>query len=114
MNSPEWQLESEEDKQAMLNFTDDSQFCDLALIYSTTQVSSIEDITAARISTDIIKDCVGLAIGVDAIKGLISNTTALMTVQGTIQILKTIGKRYLSYLGIAWMIWDFVDCISHF
>ena len=55
--------------------------------------------------------CLEVAIGLAGIKeavsvsGLISATTAR-------QLLLTIGKRYLGYIGIAIMVYNFVDCIS--
>lgn len=113
-NSYEWTTLSEEDRTAILNFNSESQFTDLALIYSTTEFDTNLNLEVARIDAGVIKDCVSTAIGIDAISSLISNTAALKTVSGAIQILKIVGKRYLNYIGIAWMIWDFTDCISHF
>lgn len=114
MNSYEWSYLSEEDKSTILNFNSESQFTDLALIYATTEFDTNLNLEVVKIDVNVIKDCVSMTIGIDAISSLIKNTAALKTVSGAIQILKIVGKRYLSYIGIAWMIWDFTDCISHF
>jgi hypothetical protein len=114
INRNEWHYLTEEDRSSILNFNSEAQFTDLALIYSTTEFDTNLNLEAMRVDAGVIKDCVSFAIGIDAISSLISNTAALKTVSGAIQILKIVGKRYLNYVGIVWMIWDFSDCISHF
>jgi hypothetical protein len=116
VNSLEWNQLSYEDKSAILNISEDSQFCDIALFYAETGIEyqnlSPDEIIAVNMSVDRIKDCVGVAIGVTAISDLLEQTGALMTKQTVIKSLKIIGRRYLSYIGIAWMLWDFVDCVD--
>jgi threonine/homoserine/homoserine lactone efflux protein len=63
---------------------------------------------------DAIHDCVGLALGVAGISSLIRNIATGPTIGSAIGILKWVGKRYLSYIGIAWMVWDFTSCMGHF
>lgn len=68
--------------------------------------------TQPRSVQDVVKNCVSFALGISGIRTLISQTSALMTVNTAIGILKIVGKRYLSYVGIAWMVWDFMDCVT--
>jgi len=37
-----------------------------------------------------------------------------LTVYAAKEILKWVGKRYLGYIGVGIMLWDFTDCMSHF
>lgn len=107
----EWQELSEEEKTMILNF-DDGQKAELAMLFTdiptTLQASSMKMGPLG----ETIRYCVSAAIGVTAMKELITQTGQLMTVKTAIQGLKIIGKRYLSYVGIAWMIWDFTDCVA--
>ncbi len=64
------------------------------------------------IPTGVIRECVGVALGISEISSLITNTSKLMTMKGAIQLLKIMAKRYVSYIGIAWMVWDFTDCVA--
>ena len=61
--------------------------------------------------SDIVHDCIGVALGIAGIKSAI---TGIFTVEKGISLLRIMGRRYLSYIGIAWMIWDFSDCVSDF
>lgn len=58
-----------------------------------------------------VRSCASFALGIQGIKTLYTNTLALGTVETMVGALKLIGKRYLGYIGIALMIYDFMDCI---
>lgn len=101
-NSREWYSLPEEDKTTIRNFSD-GQLIQLALIFT-----SDNDPTVSSMS---FRACVGVALGLNGIKDVI-NLSGLYSAKTAVQLLKTIGKRYLGYVGIVWMVWDFTDCIS--
>jgi hypothetical protein len=61
-----------------------------------------------------IRNCVSTAIGIGAIRDLVANTAALGTVETTMAAIRLIGRRYIGWIGVAWMVMDFVDCINSF
>lgn len=114
INTPEWNNLTQEEKSMILNF-DDKQMAELSLAFTTEpiHVDALSS-TQPRKAIDIVRNCVSFALGIQGIKTLISETSALVSVNTAIGILKIIGKRYLSYVGIAWMVWDFADCVTSF
>jgi hypothetical protein len=58
-----------------------------------------------------VRSCASFALGISGIRSLYTNTLALGTVETMIGALKLLGKRYLGYVGIALMIYDFADCV---
>jgi hypothetical protein len=97
-NSDEWEQIPEADKQILLHLSNE-QLADLSITYS---------------FSGMIHDCVGVALGFSGLRGLLTGLVTGPTVSTALGILKWVGKRYLNYLGVAWMIWDFMDCMSHF
>lgn len=100
-NTREWQALGENGQSELVNMSN-QQLASLALFYSAVNLE------------DAIHDCVGLALGVAGLNGLIRNIATGPSVGSAIGILKWVGKRYLSYVGIAWMVWDFTSCMAHF
>ncbi|MCA0364522.1 MAG: hypothetical protein LCH67_10805 [Bacteroidetes bacterium] len=113
--SKQWESLSETDKIYILSFKEDYQFVELSILYYALHSNS-RKLKNARPSNeiDIIKNCVSAALGIAGIKEIIANTAALGAVETTIGALKLLGKRYLGYVGVAWMIWDFYDCYNSF
>jgi hypothetical protein len=103
-SSNEWQSMSLIERNEITQMSDE-QLADLSLLYSGLQTNSI---------SDAIKDCVSTALGISGLGNLAKSMFTAPTVSSAIGILKWVGKRYLSYIGVAWMIWDFTDCMSHF
>ena len=97
----EWEALGENGQSELVNMSS-QQLASLALLYSAIDIE------------DAIHDCVGVALGVAGLRGLIRNIATGPTVSSAIGILKWVGKRYLSYVGIAWMVWDFTSCMGHF
>lgn len=105
LNSEEWNELTESERNEIL-FMSDGQLADLSLTYAgAIQVNSLGD---------AIKDCVGVALGIRGLSSLLTQLVAAPTVKTAVGLLKFVGKRYLGYLAIGWMIWDFADCMSHF
>lgn len=78
------------------------------IIYTTSQNDT--ECSSRNINTDRLLNCVGVAIGYDAIKKLaVGEIVTAATIR---QALVAIGKRYLGYIGLAIMVYDFVECIS--
>jgi hypothetical protein len=100
-NTREWEALGENGQSELENMSS-QQLVSLAILYSSVNLE------------DAIHDCVGLALGVAGIRGLIRNIMTGPTIGSAIGILKWVGKRYLSYVGIAWMVWDFTSCMGHF
>lgn len=100
-NSNEWEQLPDEDKQNLLNLSNE-QLADLSIIF------------CYGVNGGLIHDCVGVALGFAGLRGLLTGMVTGPTVSTALGILKWVGKRYLSYIGLAWMIWDFMDCVSHF
>lgn len=100
-NTREWEALGENGQSELVNMSN-QQLASLALLYSALNLE------------DAIHDCVGLALGVAGLNSLIRNIATGPTVGSAIGILKWVGKRYLSYVGIAWMVWDFTSCMGHF
>lgn len=120
IDTPEWNSLSEEDRNAILNY-DDQQFSQLALVF-TEDVTAISSISEGRIDPRI-RTCVSSALGITALYSLYQNTMALgafsiagasMTTGEAIYLVGLIGKRYLGWIGVAWMVMDFVDCWNSF
>lgn len=106
-NTEEWNSLPEEDKNIITNFSDDS-YATLALFYS---FGSDINMTFAKPNPQIMS-CIGVALGVVALYDLVVNTAALGTVQTAIGALKLIGRRYLGWIGVAVMIWEFGSCMN--
>ena len=100
-NSQEWQAMTLVERNEIIHMSDE-QLADLSLVYSGLSMA------------DVIHDCVGVAIGLTGIKNIATSLFSQPTVWAAKEILKWVGKRYLSYIGIAWMLWDFSECMSHF
>jgi hypothetical protein len=103
-NSQEWQAMTLVERNEIIHMSDE-QLADLSLIYSGVKAQSI---------ADAIHDCVGLALGVAGLRSIAMNLVSQPTVWATMEILKWVGKRYLGYIGVGIMLWDFADCMSHF
>jgi hypothetical protein len=121
---PEIEL-TEEDYEAV-NSLDDSQLASLGYVFSV--LASIEDET---IETDeammgILENkyirCLGDALGIGDLgfiasvikehgfSNLINGTRALINAKTVGKLLKALGLRYLGWIGIGFMIYDYVTC----
>lgn len=61
-------------------------------------------------TTEIIRSCLSTALGISSLVNLMSNTAKLASVSGTIQLIKVLGTRYASYIGVGLMVYDFASC----
>lgn len=103
ISTEDFQNLTELEQQEILNLTDE-QLAELSFIVNFQyQTESVD--------WDRVRSCASFALGVSGIRNLYLNTAALGTVQTMIGALKLIGKRYLGYVGIALMIYDFTDCV---
>jgi hypothetical protein len=93
------------EQQEILNLTDE-QLAELSFI-----VNFQYQAQSASVDWDRARSCASFALGIGGIKALYANTLALGTVETMIGALKLIGKRYLGYIGVALMIYDFTDCV---
>ncbi len=94
---------TEIEKQEILNLTDE-QLAELSFIVNFQyQTNSVD--------WDRVRSCASFALGISGIRSLYTNTLALGTVETMFGALKLIGERYLGYVGIALIIYDFADCV---
>lgn len=56
--------------------------------------------------------CLASATGISAISSIITGTAELASATTALKILKTVGKRYLGYIGLAFAVYNFTKCIS--
>lgn len=68
------------------------------------------DVTPIEV-IDCIVDATGLSTLATGINALRSGTSALITAQTGLQVIKALGTRYLGYIGLAYSIYRFVNCI---
>ena len=61
---------------------------------------------------DRVMSCIGAALGLSEIATIVSNTAQLTTIQGTTQLLKVIGRRYLGWFGVAVGVYSFGKCMD--
>jgi len=68
---------------------------------------------ASGITPEKLITCAEAALGIAAIREIMVTTGALMTVQGTLALLKVLGRRYcFGYIGLAISIYEFVSCVG--
>lgn len=103
-NTNEWNNLSAVERNAILSF-DDSQFIELSLY------TSIAAYGTSSIDWDRVASCAALAFGIRGIQESIS-AFALQgaTIDTVVGALRVIGRRYLGYIGVALIIYDFVSC----
>ncbi|KQC01752.1 hypothetical protein [Pedobacter sp. Hv1] len=100
--TPAWQELTEAERVEITDY-DDAQLAQLSFVMSVSASTSSVDWPRVR-------SCASAALGIAGIAELWTNTLALGTVETAIGALKLIGCRYLGYIGIALMIYDFADC----
>lgn len=97
---------SEEDLLNLMNLTE-PELATLSFIVYQLNSNNIE---TRAVDTDRVLSCLGVAVGISSIKNL--SLSGLVTAKTAMQVAKAVGKRYLGYIGVAIMIYDFADCIG--
>lgn len=93
----------------MIENLEEDQLATLGFIVAELEFENEESILEA-VSSSSVKDCIAVALGISTIKNIGIN--GLISAKTGMQIVWQIGKRYLGYVGLAWAIWDFVDCVG--
>lgn len=93
------------EQQEILNLTDE-QLAELSFVVNFQYQAQSNSVDWER-----VRSCASFALGISGIKSLYTNTLALGTVETMIGALQLIGKRYLGYIGVALMVYDFADCV---
>lgn len=88
----------------------DEQLVELSLIVNVNYYS--EQMGSEDIDWNRISHCVQAAVGVEALKTIIINSAEAAAVETIIGALKLVGKRYLGWIGVGYMIYSFVQCIQ--
>jgi len=90
------------DRQQIINL-DDSQLAALSFTIHT---------QAYNPDWAQVRSCASAALGLAGISELWTNILALGKVETTMGALRLLGRRYLGWLGVALMIYDFQDCMG--
>lgn len=99
---------SVEDLEFFQNLSEEELASLSFLVYAITPDDT--DVCSRGVDTDRLLHCAGVAVGYDAIKRLaVGEVITAVTIR---QALIAIGKRYLGYIGLAIMVYDFVECVG--
>lgn len=105
-----------DDEINQLSNINDQHLVELSLIMSFVFSENVNDEQVMKNfegwDVDRAIGCIGVALGINEIAGLISNTSQLTTIHGTTQLLKTIGRRYLGWVGVAVGVYSFGRCLD--
>ncbi len=105
-------LPKEEQTNLILFDDEETRLAELGFVYSIG--GQTEQFEARGWTGEQIRDCLGAALGIGEIGGLIKNTRALMTVAGVRQVAVLIIKRYVLWVAVALAVYDFMDCMDAF
>lgn len=89
---------------------EDDQLVELSLIVNVSFYS--EQLGSEDINWQRVYSCVSSAIGIEAVKMLFKNSLETVAIETIIGALKHVGKRYLGWIGVGFMIYEFVQCVS--
>lgn len=106
-SDPSLELTSEE-----INHIDnmtEQELVQLSLIFS-----SAYNNNTTKADIDMVMNCLGAALGINEIYGLINNTAQLATVEGTKKLVKLIIRRYVGWIGVAVAVYSFSNCMGYF
>lgn len=67
----------------------------------------------SNIDLDEIMNCLGAALGIQTIYGIIKNSSELALATTAKQAIKLILKRYAGYVGVAVSIYSFGNCMDY-
>jgi len=115
-NTDEYFQLSNEDKNIINNLSD-FQKAELSLLFSMASLNEnnnnggIMQLYSSN-TGQVIFDCLGAALGLDSIMRIINGYKGLSAAEG-LAILRKVGSRYLGYIGLAYAIVSFIDCIAH-
>jgi hypothetical protein len=105
-NSADWYALAETTKDTIINMKDE-QLAELSLAFFASQYSRQQSNW-----TTIIHNCVGVALGIAGLQAAFASLSTTPSISSAINILRWYGRRLVGYAAIAWMIWDFWDCMS--
>lgn len=93
---------------------DEKELAQLSFTFSTLQAHTRGGDEQARTpwDTETIMNCLGAALGLHEIYGIVKNTTQLATAQGALRVVKLLARRYIGWLGIAVAVYSFGNCME--
>lgn len=103
LKDPRFELSQDDIDQ--ITSMDDLELAQLSFVYSSANVSAEWD-------TDTVMNCLGAALGISEIYGLIQNTAQLATAQGAVRVLKLLARRYIGWVGVAVAVYSFGNCMD--
>jgi hypothetical protein len=102
-------LELTEEEINHIDNMSEQELAQLSLIFSTAYNNNI-----ARADYDMVMNCLGAALGINEVYGLINNTAQLATVEGTKKLVKLLIRRYVGWIGVAVAVYSFSNCMGYF
>lgn len=109
-----------DDVESLNGMTDD-QLAEMSFVLN----SMCNEALAQNVSFDDVVDCLAYAAGINdvvdlaktirdglGVRDYYTGTKMLMTAKTTKQLVKAFATRTAGIVGVAWMIYDFGDCIS--
>lgn len=105
LTDPNFELTSEEIDH--VENMDEKELAQLSLIVSSAYGK-------ANANYDMVMNCLGAALGISEIYGLIQNTAQLATATGTMKVVKLIIRRYVGWIGVASAVYSFSNCMGYF
>lgn len=105
LTDPNFELTSEEIDH--VENMDEKELAQLSLIVSSAYGK-------ANANYDMVMNCLGAALGISEIYGLIQNTAQLATATGTMKVVKLIIRRYVGWIGVAVAVYSFSNCMGYF
>lgn len=104
-----------DEKQFYMSLSDD-ELATLSMLYHVLSDDGVdidklnEDIDGLRISRERLLACLEFAVGITELKELtVRGVVNAVTIR---KALSAIGRRYIGYVGVALMIYDFMDCVG--
>lgn len=101
----------QEDQLAELSFTLNSMYNN-AVTYQNVKGSDIIDCLLYATGINDISDLLKGGIEIGCVANYYNGTKMLMTAKTARQIITAFAKRTCGWIGVAWMIYDFGDCIN--
>lgn len=87
----------------------EQELAQLSLVFSTAYNNN-----TTQADIDMVMNCLGAALGINEVYGLINNTAQLATVEGTKKLVKLIIRRYVGWIGVAVAVYSFSNCMGYF
>ncbi|OEK02316.1 hypothetical protein BFP97_12655 [Roseivirga sp. 4D4] len=87
----------------------DDQLAELSFVFNISYY--IDQDVNSEIDWDRLISCASAAVGISSIQAIIQNNLGAATIETMIGALKHVGKRYLGWIGVGLMVYEFINCV---